>query len=139
MRRQVVLKHGLTAAAAGLLLLVGCSREGTHSPYQVFVGTVKALDLETGELFVRAERAPSDWRIDRNIPCVVTKDSEVYISDQFSEIGEIVVGDSVTLVGFRDAGRFVVSFADVTRSQPEAPLPALSAPPTEPAAADPEE
>lgn len=138
MTEPVQLKRGVTTAAvSALLVLAGCSRQGTHSPYQVFVGTVKAIDLETGELFVRAARAPSDWRTDRNIPCVVTKDSEIYISDQFSEIDEIVVGDSITLVGLRDAGRFVVSFADVTRSQPEAPLPALSPPPTSPTDAAP--
>ncbi|MFH1745992.1 MAG: hypothetical protein ABIG44_02995 [Planctomycetota bacterium] len=140
MRKHPVEHAGwrIIAAAIVLLGLAGCSRQGQYQQYEVFIGTVKALDIETGELFVRAVRAPLHWHVDRDIPCVATKDSELYINDRFCEIDKIMVGDSVELVGVRDAGRFVVSFANVTRGQPEAPLPALSPPPSEPTNDNPE-
>lgn len=125
----------LLAIAVGLLpQLVACSRQDPPSPYQVFSGTVKALDTETGELFIRPKRAPHPWRFDRNVPCVVTKDSEIYMNDRFSRLDEIVVGDLIESVGYRDHDRFVLSLVSVTRIQPEPPLPELSPPTTAPAA-----
>ena len=94
---------------------------------------------ETGELFIRPERAPHPWRFDRNIPCVVTKDSEIYMNDCFSGLGEIEVGDLIESIGYRDHDRFILSLVSVTRNQSEPPLPELSPPTTEPAANTPKE
>ena len=129
----------LLALMMGLPQLVACSRQDPPSPYQVFSGTVKALDIETGELFIRPERAPHPWRFDRNIPCVVTKDSEIYMNDCFSGLGEIEVGDLIESIGYRDHDRFILSLVSVTRNQSEPPLPELSPPTTEPAANTPKE
>ena len=115
------------------LPLIGCERPDTHRPYQVFTGSVKALDVETGELFVRPEQAPVPWRPGRNVPCVATKDSEIYINDRFCRIDEIKVGDTIELVGYRGKeDRFVVSLANIIRSQAEPELPTLTQPTSKP-------
>ena len=134
-------KLGLTTAmVAGLLAAIGCSPQGSQAPYQAFFGTVKALDVESGEFFVRSQRGPKGWRTDRNIPCIVTKDSEVYINDRFSDFGQLTVGDTVELFGYDDADRrFLVRFVHVTRSEPEPPLPVFSPPTTQPIPKPPEE
>ena len=130
----------LLAILAGLLLhLGGCEPQGAPSPYEVCTGSVKALDLETGELFVRAEPVPELWRADRNVPCVATKDSEVYINDRFSGIDEIRVGDVFESVGYWDHDRFVLSLVRIARSQPEPRLPDLPSVPDEASPPTPEE
>lgn len=133
--------HGFPAAVAvGLLtLLAGCSKQDQQSSYEVFVGTVKALDVETGEMFVRAGQPRPGQQTVRNVPCVVTKDSEIYINDAFSGIERLLVGDTIELVGCRDEDRFVISFANVVRSRPEPPLPAFAPPATQPTEKTPEE
>lgn len=128
----------LSLLVAGMLVwLTGCTRQEQQQPYQVFSGRVKALDVETGELFVRPDEAPRPWRSDRNVPCVVTKDSEIYINDRFSDIDDIRVGDRLELVGYRDADRFVVTFAEISRAQRPPPEPNLQPPATAPAGAAP--
>jgi hypothetical protein len=128
------LRHWLfTAVGAGLCLSLGCSKQEPRSEYQIFSGTVKAADVETGELFVRFERSPQSGQTGRDIPCVATKDSEIYINDRFASVQDIVLGDAVELVGYRDADRFVVSFATIVRPEPPPPLPAIFRPATQPA------
>jgi hypothetical protein len=117
-------------AAAMLCSAIGCSRQEPQSDYNAFTGTVRALDPDAGEVFVRTNRAPAGWRTDRDIPCVVTKDSEIYINDRFSEFQDIRYGDTAKLVGYRDKDHFVVTFLIVARSEPAPPLPELAEPPT---------
>ncbi len=109
----------------GLLLLAApsCRRNEHQAPYQAFSGTIKALDLETGELFIRADAAPEPWRSDRNVPCVATKDTEIYVDDRFSGLHELAVGDGIELVGYREGDRIVVSLANVRRGGLPPPLP----------------
>lgn len=122
-----------------LLLLAGCSGESHQSEYQAFGGTVRALDVASGELFVRADERVRGWRADRDVPCVVTKDAEIYLNDRFALLADIWVGDAVELVGYRDADHMVLSLVTVTRSQPKPPPPALPPLATQPAADAPEE
>lgn len=117
-----------------LLGCFGCSRQEPQTEYQAFRGVVRALDVETGEVFVRADRPLEGWRPGRDISCVVTKDSETYINDRFSEVREIQVGDEVDVLGYHDRGHFAVTLLSVTRPELPAPVPAFVAPATQPAA-----
>ncbi len=129
----------ILAAALFLAPLVGCEGPDEQRPYQVFNGVVKALDVETGELFVRPQfDPPPPWRAGRNVPCVTTKESEIYINDRFSGLEGIHVGDVIELVGYRGRDdRFVVSMVSIMRSQPDPVEPALTPPTTRPVSANP--
>ena len=118
-----------------MLACAGCDERDAPQPYQVFTGAVRYLDQDTGELFVRPEQTPKGWQPGRNILCVVTNDSEIYINDCFRGIEDIRVGDAIELAGYRDRERFVVSLGNITRSQA-----ALRSPPeTRPAGESPKE
>jgi hypothetical protein len=118
-----------------LSLSAGCSRKSPQSEYQAFGGTVRAIDVASGELFVRADERVRGWRPNRDVPCVVTKDTEVYLNDRFVQLADVWVGDQVELVGYRDADHLVLSLLTVTRSQPKPPPPALPPQATQPASA----
>lgn len=53
------------------------------------------------------------------MPCVATKDTEIYVNDRFSGIEEIRVGDVLESVGYWDRERFVLSLVNIRRSEPE--------------------
>jgi hypothetical protein len=122
MRGKLVLLAGCWAA-----ILPGCSRQEPSPPYQVLSGVVRAIDVETGELLIRAEKTPAPWHPDRNVPCIVTKDSELYINDRFSELRNVRLYDTLEAIGYRDRDRFVfvLSLVNITRQEPEPPLPAF--------------
>jgi len=123
------------AAAALLILVGGCERRADEKAYQVFTGVVRALDVETGEVFVRPDELPDWWHGGRTIFCVVTKDSEAYLNDRFAAIEEIGVGDTIEVIGYRDGERFVVTQANVARAEPLPAEPRLL-PASRPAGAD---
>ncbi len=139
--RQVFMATRISTIAtfSFLSLLTGCSKQEPRTEYQAFSGTVRAADIETGELFVRSDHPPQPGKPGRDLPCVVTKDAEIYINDRFASIQEITVGDSVELIGYRDADRFVVSFATITRAEPPPTLPAIFQSATSPASQPPKE
>lgn len=109
-----------------LTLPVGCRREEPAQVYVAFSGTVRAIDSETGELFVRGDARATGKPSDRSMPCVVTKDSEIYVNDRFASFGELQIGDAIEVVGFRDAERLVICFAEIKRAQPVPPDPLAS-------------
>lgn len=116
-----------------LMILSGCAGEQTHEEYQAFGAVVRALDLESGEIFVRAERPVEGWRADRDIPCVVTKDSELYVNDRFSQLHELRVGDRLELVGYRDKDHLVAVLIHAAQPEPPPPPPdMLLAPASQP-------
>jgi hypothetical protein len=135
MRRSLL---GLVSAVA-LFQTAGCSRQQPQSDYNAFYGTVRARDLDAGEVFVRTSHAPAGWRTNRDIPCVVTKDSEIYINDRFSQFQDIRDGDTAKLVGYRDKDHFVVTFLTVARNEPAPPEPNLVEPATQAASRPTEE
>jgi hypothetical protein len=124
MNRPTIVRGTLILLACGLLL-PGCSRQEPSPAYQALSGVVRAVDLETGELLIRAEQPPKPWHADRNVPCVATKDSELYINDRFSDLQDVQVDDTLEAVGYRDRDRFVLSLVNILRSEPEPPLPAF--------------
>lgn len=107
------------------LVLAGCQPPPARHTYAVLAGEVLSCHPRTGELTMRAAGALR--RGDDTVYCVLTQDSEIYINDRFSAIDAISIGDSIELVGYRDARppleRFVVSFAHVARAEPMAPAP----------------
>jgi len=111
----------LAFSTAVAVLLCGCSEHESPSDYLAFSGTIRGLDAETGELFVRADERVRGWRTDRDIPCVVTKDSEIYVNDRFSQFADIRITDRFTLAGYRDKDHLAVTMLRVDR--PEAPPP----------------
>jgi hypothetical protein len=118
MRGKLILLAGCCAT-----ILAGCSRQGASPPYQALSGVVRAIDLETGELFIRAEHPPPPWHADRNVPCVATKDSELYVNDRFSDLRDVRFDDAIEAIGYRDHDRFVLSLVNITRNEPEPPAP----------------
>ena len=137
--RKRNLRLAAAAVCGALLFCYGCSEQKPQSRYQALRGTVRALDVETGEVFVRAEGPLAGWRSDRDVPCVITRDSEIYINDRFSQVQDVWVADTVELVGYRDKDHLAVALMTITRNQPEPEPPPLSAPTTRPGAAKPEE
>ncbi|MBP9025441.1 MAG: hypothetical protein KBH81_04745 [Phycisphaerae bacterium] len=119
-------------AGCSTLSLAGCSRHEPSPPYQALSGVVRAIDCETGELLIRAERPP-----DRNLVCVVTKDSELYVNDRFSDLREVRIDDALDAIAYRDRDRFVLSLVNIRRSEPAPPAPAfLLKVTTQPASSD---
>lgn len=114
----------LVAGCCGVVL-AGCSRQEPSPAYQALSGVVRAIDLETGELFIRAEHPPAPWHADRNVACVATKDSELYVNDRFSDLRDVQVDDELEAIGYRDRDRFVfvLSLVNITRNEPEPPAP----------------
>ncbi len=133
--------HRRAAIVAGCcaLALAGCARQEPLPPYVVISGVVKAVDRETGELFVRSEKPPSPWHADRNVPCVATKDSELYINDRFGGIQNVEVSDTLEAVGYRDHDRLVLALVNILRSEADPALPAFANVTTRPAPTGPEE
>lgn len=115
MRRFGLALCGVLAITGLALWPAGCTRAGTQSGYEVLQGTVRAVNAETGELAARVERESGELLAGRDVACVITKDTEIYIDDRFSAVGEIAEGDPIELVGYRDGDRFVISFASVIR------------------------
>jgi len=107
-------------AGCSTLSLAGCSRHEPSPPYQALSGVVRAIDCETGELLIRAER-PAD----RNLVCVVTKDSELYVNDRFSDLREVRIDDALDAIAYRDRDRFVLSLVNIRRREPAPPAPAF--------------
>ena len=107
--------------------LTGCPRQSDQKPYLVLTGVVKAINVNTGELLVHSERPSTGWETARDVLCLVTKDSEVYINSRFAPVNEAAARDAVEVVGYREGDRFVVSTVNVTRPEPEPPPPKLSA------------
>lgn len=134
------------AAWCSTAILPGCSRQEPSPRYQALSGVVRAIDLETGELLIaidletaelfnRAEHPPASWHADDNVPCVTTKDSELYVNDRFSELRDVQMSDALQAIIYRDRARerdgdedrdrhrFVISFVNITRNEPEPPPP----------------
>jgi hypothetical protein len=125
-------RHGLDwparRAVCGMLalalpvLLIGCDRQESPSPYESLDGFVQARDPEAGEFTVRVSDRLRRSTESRAELCIVTKDTEVYINDKFDAIENIRVGDPIEVIGFRERNpqlrRFFVSFAYVTQRHP---------------------
>lgn len=113
---------------AAVAFLGGCQPPPAKHVYSALAGEVLSCHPRTGELTVRATGATR--RGDDTVYCVLTQDSEIYINDRFSTIDSIAIGDTLELVGYRDARppleRFVVTFAYLTRPEPMAPAPLQS-------------
>lgn len=112
-----------SAGAALALLPAGCERAATPPRYEVFNGSVVSRQTDTGALTVARPAARSAEP--REVACIVTSDSEIYVNDRLSTIGEIRRGDAVEIFGYRDpnprlAG-FVVTVAYVTRGAEAGP------------------
>ncbi len=116
-----------TALVVALAALSGCPRQSDQKSFIVLTGTLIGIDSKAGELRVKPERGPGG-REPRELVCVVTKDSEVYLNNRFSAVSAAVVGDTVELGGRRAADeRVVVNFINITRAEPEPPPPRLEA------------
>ncbi|MCH8805029.1 MAG: hypothetical protein IH986_02950 [Planctomycetes bacterium] len=109
----------------------GCTKQPRSSQYDTLTGIVETRDAETGELSV--QEFPRLAGRSRTVLCVINKDAEVYVNDRFSTIDRIQIGDTIELIGHRDADpqleRFIVSFASITRILPPPPPPDLTPPP----------
>ena len=117
------------ALVVGLLPLglVGCDRPQASHGYTVLAGTVMNCNAETGELSLELRDQPARKWTGR-VPCVLTKDSEIYVNDRFSTLLEIQVGDSVEVIGYPEKNRletFVVAFAYVEQPGPQVKTPPL--------------
>jgi hypothetical protein len=109
-----------------LVLLSGCSRDGSGSNFESLSGVVESRN-PSGELAVRLLSAGGADAIVRQ--CVITNDSEVYINGQFRDVDAIRPGDSIELVGYPDHDRFAISLIYIRRPEPPAALPELLARP----------
>ncbi len=121
-----VLLVGLVAVG-----LVGCERPTPSHAYTVLAGTVLSCNPEAGELTLELRDQPArKWS--GRVPCVLTKDSEVYVNDRFSSLAEIQVGNAVEVIGYREANRrletFVVAYAYVEQPGPPVKTPPLLLP-----------
>lgn len=115
-----------------VLGLAGCERPTASHAYTVLAGTVLSCNPEAGELTLELRDQPARKWTGR-VPCVLTKDSEVYVNDRFSSLAEIQVGNPVEVIGYREASRrletFVVAFAYVEQPGPPVKTPPLLVPP----------
>lgn len=120
----------LVGVALGALLgaVGGCEERRVPARYSVLVGRVIACQPATGELTVRVSRRTPSGPVEETLYCLVTRDSEIYVNDKLSSLGEIQIGDAVELIGRRESGatprRFVIAMAYFER-----PLPPLPPPP----------
>jgi hypothetical protein len=108
-----------------MVCVAGCEDQPPPNRYSVIAGTVVACHTDTGELSVRGARRTAEGPSEETIHCLITRDSEIYVNDKFSSIGEIQLGDAVELVGRRHPNpqleRFVVSFAYFDHPLPAPP------------------
>ena len=111
---RATLMAGLAVAWAGLT--AGCGGSPGTPRYETLTGVVVTCKPEMGELLVRVVLSGES----AEVPCQVTRDSELYINDGLAQIEEIRAGDAVELIGYRDdnasIARFVVSAANVARA-----------------------
>jgi hypothetical protein len=113
---------GVAVAVAALAVTCGCRQQPEPGEHEMLRGTVESLHPDVKQLNVRVEErragAPSE---DSTILCLLTS-GEIYINDKFSSFDDVAVGDTVNLVGARDAGagteRFAVIVANITRPEP---------------------
>lgn len=121
-------RRGWRVVAAAVLAacgLAGCAEQGTPGPYEVITGTVEGRRPETGLLLLRAAAPVGAEAAARQLACVLTSDTEIYVNDRFSSFEAIEIGDTVELVGCPDPSprgeRFLVSLAHIQRNEPPPP------------------
>lgn len=137
--RNAADRYVLALALASLTLVGGCRQATTPSDYTTLSGTVIGLSADTDcELTVKTARQQGLAADAETVPCLLTKDTEIYINDRLSTFDAIVMGDAVELIGYRQSNprgeRFILVFAYITRNEPPPPEPDLTPPATQPAA-----
>lgn len=85
----------------------------------MLAGRVVLCKPDTGEIVVSVTVGVTGENRARELPCQVTRDSELYINDRLVTIEELQTGDAVELIGYHDANasiaRFVISTASIGR------------------------
>jgi len=117
----------MAVALLSVLMVCGCEEPRHPHTYTVISGTVLSRHSDTGELTVQLTPSSARRFGHERVQCVVTKDSEIYINDVFRTLDDIQLGDSIELIGYREAERrlerFVVTLARCEHPFSEPPLP----------------
>lgn len=123
------------ALALGVLLaalIAGCEQSTRPSHFTTLFGRVKTCNSETGELAISTIRRTGQGETPETEYCLITKDSEIYVNERFAAIGLILVGDEVSVFGYRDQtptlARFIITAAYFERPLPPAPDPLSTQP-----------
>lgn len=126
------------AVFLALLLTAGCTEERPANRYESINGEIRELSADTGEITLAAPPVGAFRAEASALRCLCTKDTEIYINDRFSNFDALRVGDTLRLVGYREASsesrRLVASYVRIERPRPpsESPVSLTSRPATGP-------
>lgn len=122
--------HPLRCCVRGWLLIVavcavsGCGEATSAPKFETISGKVAKCVPETGELIVELPPGVRVENESRLLHCVLTRDSEVYVNDRAATPRDLLEGDALDLVIYRDPNptltSFVATYAFVRRPMPAA-------------------
>jgi hypothetical protein len=115
----------LATAVLILVFTAGCQRSEPSPAYAIVAGAVTSRLEETGELTIDLAPESRSSRSPESIACVLTSDSEIYVSEQFAALSDVPVGARVEIVGQWQRDRLVVGTLRVERPLPAVPIPAI--------------